>query len=83
MREAGDGRSGDTVDQDKASTLARDAWVRLSGEDSWAVTDAGPYGDDLWLVVLADKRRERFATMVLDEDGSADMVSLEEYRSCG
>ena len=71
------------MDNDKASVLAQSAWERLSGEETWAVTDAGPYGDDLWLVVLADKRRERFATMVLDEDGSADMVCLEQYQSCG
>jgi hypothetical protein len=71
------------VDQSKASVIAQEAWVRLSGEEAWTVSDAGPYGDDLWLVVLADRRRERFATLVLDEDGSADMVCLEEYRSCG
>ena len=71
------------MDDKTASAFAQDAWVRLSGEESWAVTDAGPYGDDLWLVVLADKRRERFATLVLDEEGTADMVCLEQYQSCG
>ena len=71
------------MDEKKASILAQDAWARLSGEEPWAVTDAGPYADDLWLVVLSDRRRERFATMVLDEQGGAEMVCLEQYQSCG
>jgi hypothetical protein len=70
------------VDQRKASIIARDAWARLCGERSWAVTEAGPCGEDLWLAVLADDQLQRFATMVLDEQGSADVVRVEDYWPC-
>jgi hypothetical protein len=70
------------VDQQQAATIATDEWTRLGGGDSWAVTESSPYGPGLWLVVLADDRREHFATLVLDEQGHADVVCLEDYRPC-
>ena len=70
------------MDLDRAADTARDAWARLSGEEPWAVSEASPYGPDLWLVVLANESKERFATLVLDASGGADVVCVEEYQSC-
>jgi hypothetical protein len=70
------------VDRNQASEIARDEWARVSGEPAWTVSEASPYGDDLWMVVLANEKRERFATLVLDEGGAADVVCVEEYQPC-
>jgi hypothetical protein len=66
------------MDRHKASIIARDAWAHLSGEGRWTISESDPFGEGMWLVVLADEREERFATVVLDEDGRAEVVSLEQ-----
>ena len=70
------------MDRKHASDIAREEWARVSGEPPWAVSEASPYGEDLWLVVLAHDSGERFATLVLDEGGAADVVCVEEYQPC-